>query len=154
MPTANIACVMRISDVARHSGVATALRYYESVGLIEAGRAAYGYRSYDPDVFGRLSFIEAAKQLDLPLSEIAELLMVVEGDTCTRVRDALHSKLQQRLRDVDARLAALDQLRERLAAAPDKVVACPDAGRSCRSERMLGSWAVGISSEQATRCMR
>lgn len=134
---------MRISEVARRSGVAaTALRYYESVGLIDSTREPNGYRTYGDDVLSRLAFIEAAKQLDLPLSEIAELLMVVEGDTCTQVREALHPKLQQRLRDVDDRLAALHQLRERLASATDSVASCPDAGRSCRSECMLIGGAV------------
>ncbi len=128
---------MRIAEVVRRSGIsATALRYYESVGLIEAWREPNGYRSYDDSVLDRLSFIEAAKQLDLPLPEIADLLTVVEGETCTQVRDALHPKLEQRLAEVDRRLRALRQLRARLAAAVTNVAACPDDGRSCRSECM------------------
>ena len=129
---------MRISEVARRSGVpASALRYYESVGLIDASREPNGYRSYDASVLTRLSLIEAAKQPDLPLAEISELLMVVEGDTCTQVRETLHPKLEQRLREVDEHLVALHQLRARLAAATSNVAGCPDAGRSCRSECML-----------------
>lgn len=128
---------MRIAEVVRRSGIpATALRYYESVGLIEAWREPNGYRSYDDAVLDRLSFIEAAKQLHLPLPEIAELLTVVEGETCTQVRDALHPKLEQRLDEVDRRLDALQGLRARLAAAAINVAACPDDGRSCRSECM------------------
>ena len=133
---------MRIAEVVRRSGVpATALRYYESVGLIEAWREPNGYRSYDAAVLDRLSFIEAAKQLDLPLTEIADLLTVVEGDTCSQVREAVHPKLEQRLHEVDRRLEALQRLRERLAAATTSVAACPDDGRSCRSECM----AIGAS---------
>lgn len=131
---------MRISEVSRRSGVpATALRYYESVGLIDATREPNGYRTYDDAVLDRLAFIEAAKQLDLPLPEIADLLIVVEGDTCTQVREALHPRLEHRLREVDRRLAALHQLRDRLAAAERSVAACPDDGRSCRSECMAAS---------------
>jgi DNA-binding transcriptional MerR regulator len=107
------------------------------VGLIDASRDPNGYRSYDASVLARLSLIEAAKQLDLPLAEISELIDVVEGDTCTQVREALHPKLEQRLREVDERLVALQQLRTRLAAATFKVARCPDAGGSCRSECML-----------------
>ncbi|HEX2893341.1 MAG TPA: MerR family transcriptional regulator [Marmoricola sp.] len=129
---------MRISHVATWSGVpATTLRYYDSIGLIGARREANGYRTYDESVLERLSFIEAAKQLDLSLPEIGELLLVVEGDSCTQVREALHPKLEQRLREVDRRLSTLRLLRNRLAAATRRVAACPDSGDSCRSECML-----------------
>ena len=116
---------------------ATTLRYYDSIGLIGARRESNGYRSYDETVLERLSFIAAAKQLDLSLPEIGELLVVVEGDSCTRVRDALYPKLEQRLGEVDRRLSSLRLLRDRLAAATGRVAACPDSGESCRSECML-----------------
>lgn len=134
---------MRISEVATRSGVpASALRYYESIGLIAAQREPNGYRTYDAGVLDQLAIIGAARQLDLPLDEIGELLTVVEGDTCTRVREALQPKLEQRLREVDEHLATLQQLRGRLVEATNSVAACPDAGRSCRSECMLTGQAV------------
>lgn len=126
---------MRISEVARRSGVsASALRYYESVDLIHAAREPNGYRSYDVAVLSRLSVIEAAKQLDLPLTEIWALLSVLDGDTCTQVRETLKPRLEQRLREVDEHLKALQQLRDRLATATSSVAECPDANSSCRSE--------------------
>lgn len=129
---------MRISEVAARSGLSTStLRYYDSIGLIEAQREPNGYRTYDETVLEQLSFIDEAKQLNLPLPEIAELLGVVSGDTCTRVRDVLHPKLEQRLREVDERLKVLQQLRRRLAEATDRVGACPDYEGSCRTECVL-----------------
>lgn len=129
---------MRISEVAARSGVpSTTLRYYDSIGLIDARREPNGYRAYDDGVLERLSVIEAAKTLELSLPEIAELLIVVEGDSCTQVRDALHPKLTARLREVDAHLAHLRLLRNHLLAATRRVAACPDSGASCRSECML-----------------
>ncbi|MFY9633433.1 MAG: MerR family transcriptional regulator [Cellulosimicrobium cellulans] len=129
---------MRISEIAARSGVpVTTLRYYDTIGLIDARREPNGYRDYDDEVLERLAFIEAAKHLELSLPEIAELLGVVEGDTCTHVRDALHPKLIQRLKEVDAYLASLALLRDRLLAATRRVAACPDSGASCRSECML-----------------
>ncbi len=129
---------MRISEIAARSGVpVTTLRYYDTIGLIDARRQPNGYRDYDEVVLERLAFIEAAKHLELSLPEIAELLGVVEGDTCTQVRDALHPKLTQRLQEVDAYLASLALLRDRLLAATRRVAACPDSGTSCRSECML-----------------
>lgn len=129
---------MLISEVAaRSGGTATTLRYYETLGLVDSQRGPNGYRDYDESVLERLAFIDAAKQLELALPEIVELLLVVEGDGCTQVRETLHPKLQQRLREVDRRLANLRLLRTRLLAATRQVAACPDSGRSCRSECVL-----------------
>lgn len=129
---------MRISELAAASGVpATTLRYYESVGLLTAKRGTNGYRDYDDNALGQLSFIEAAKQLDMSLPEIVDLLTVIEAESCTQVREVLHPKLQQRLLEVDKRLAGLSLLRDRLDAAVTSVGACPDSGRSCRSECAL-----------------
>lgn len=126
---------MRISEVVRRSGVrATTLRFYESEGLISAERQPNGYRDYDGSVLERLTFISGAKQLDLSLPEIAEMLAVVEADNCTSVRDALRPKLADRLREVDDRLKALHHLRNSLTHAHDRVVACPDSADRCHSE--------------------
>lgn len=129
---------VRISEVATRSGVAaTTLRFYESIGLVVPSRSENGYRSYDESVLERLGLIEAAKQLELSLPEIADLVASVEGDTCTEVRDALRPTLQRRLREVDERLARLQALRERLAAAERDAAACPDSAESCRTECVL-----------------
>lgn len=115
----------------------TALRFYESVGLLRSDRGANGYRDYGTDAVERLVFIRGAKQLDLSLPEIAELLEVVENESCSEVRDALRPRLEQRLRDVDDRLAVLGRLRERLSQAAVSAAACPDSGRRCRTECVL-----------------
>ena len=129
---------MRISELSRRSGVpATALRFYESVGLIGAARAATGYRDYNESAVDRLTFLHGAKQLDLSLPEIVELLDVVEAESCTQVRETLRPKLDERLRDVDERLAVLMKLRERLVEATARVTACPDSGDRCRTECVL-----------------
>lgn len=129
---------VRISEVATRAGIpATTLRYYESVGLVEAPRGMNGYRDYDDSVLERLAFIEAAKQLNMSLPEIADLLTVLESANCTGVREVLHPQLRQRLHEVDKSLANLRLLRNRLAAATRRVDACPDSGESCRFECVL-----------------
>jgi MerR family transcriptional regulator, copper efflux regulator len=142
---------VRISELAAASGVpATTLRYYESVGLITAERGPNGYRDYDVDALGQLSFIEAAKQLDMSLPEIVDLLTLIEAESCIQVREVLHPKLQQRLLEVDKRLASLRLLRDRLDAAVARVGACPDSGRSCRSEcALLGTQRQPCARQQA-----
>lgn len=133
---------MRISEVARRTGVpATTLRYYESVGLIESSRGVNGYRDYDEDVLEHLAFINGAKQLHLLLTEIADLLDVVNADSCTQVRETLRPKLTDRLREIDERLRILHYLRDRLGEANQHVTDCPDNGQQCRAECVVTSTA-------------
>lgn len=129
---------MRISEVTTRTGVpASTLRFYESLGLVSAERLPNGYRSYGPDALERLALIDAAKDLGLQLPEIAELLGVVDRESCTRVRDVLHPRLTAHLTQVDEQIARLQSLRSRLITATEDVGACPDAATSCRSECML-----------------
>jgi len=126
---------VRISEVSRRSGIpATALRYYESIGLISARRTSNGYRQYDHDVLARLDLIEASKELDLPLDDIAAHLNTMQTSSCTDVRDNLQPLLAERLHQLDQKLARLKQLRQRLATADNALAACPDRSETCSTE--------------------
>ncbi|WP_225828659.1 MerR family transcriptional regulator [Streptomyces naphthomycinicus] len=99
---------MLISQLAERTGVrASTLRFYEAAGLLRAGRTASGYRTYDDDAVERLSFINTAKQLGLPLEEIAELLKVRDDGACADVRTELRSRLQARVGDAEKHVADL-----------------------------------------------
>ena len=129
---------MRISEVSRRSGVpATALRYYETVGLITVRRASNGYRDYDEDVLGRLDLIEASKELGLPLEEIARHLDALQTRSCTEVRDSLRPLLAQQLHQIEEKRARLDRLSRRLRAAGADLASCPDRDELCSSECAL-----------------
>lgn len=119
---------MRISQLAERSGVpASTLRYYESAGLLPAGRTGSGYRTYDADSLDRLSFISAGKRLGLSLTEIGELVGVWESDACMHVRAQLRPLLTARLTEAEQEsrdlallvdgvrdaIARLDRLRDR-----------------------------------------
>lgn len=67
---------MRIGEVARRVGVnPRTVRYYESIGLLpEPPRTDGGYRSYDEHDVERIAFVRRARQLDLSLDEIREVL--------------------------------------------------------------------------------
>lgn len=67
---------MRIGELARRSGLkATTIRFYESRGLLpEPPRDVSGYRSYADDSLEALCFIANARELGLPLDEIAGIL--------------------------------------------------------------------------------
>jgi len=129
---------MRISEVSRISGVpATALRYYESLGLITAGRSANGYREYAVDVLARLDLIEASTELGLPLADVGRHLRALETTSCTDVRDGLRPILAERLRQLDKKRARLDALRRRLGRAEHDLGACPDRDDRCSTGCMF-----------------
>ncbi len=126
---------MRISEVSKRSGVsATALRYYESIGLITPRRSSNGYRVFDVDVLARLDLIEASKELGLPLEDIGQHLRMLDTASCTDVRDGLLPILAERVRQLDEKRARLDALRARLGRADHNLAACPDRDERCSTE--------------------
>lgn len=61
---------LAIGDVARQAGIAaSALRYYEKVGLLAKPRRAYGQRRYDGSVLGRLRLIQIARSGGFTIEE-------------------------------------------------------------------------------------
>ena len=67
--------LLDIGEVAERSGVpASALRYYEEIGLIRSEARRGLRRQYDPDVLLRLSLIGLGKTAGFSLDEIAAML--------------------------------------------------------------------------------
>ncbi|MEO7058805.1 MAG: redox-sensitive transcriptional activator SoxR [Lapillicoccus sp.] len=112
--------VLAVSEVARRSGfAASALRYYESQGLIDATRSSGGQRRYERAVLRRLAFIRAASNVGLSLDEIrAELDRLPRGRTPTK---ADWQRITRHWRGrLDEQIAALQQLRDGL----DSCIGC------------------------------
>lgn len=62
---------LTIGETARRAGVRpSALRYYESVGLLDAPRRISGRRRYDSQVLNRLSVIRLAQDAGFTIAEI------------------------------------------------------------------------------------
>ncbi len=77
---------MSIGEVARNAGVRpSALRYYESVGLLPPPERANGRRRYDGEVLSevldRLAVVRVAQQAGFTISEIRTLLDGFSEDT-------------------------------------------------------------------------
>ena len=126
---------MRISEVSKRSGIsATALRYYESIGLLAPARALNGYRDYSPDVLNRLDLIEASKELGSPLDQIGSHLSAMESTSCTDVREELRPLSAEQVRQIQEKQARLDRLRSRLARAEHDLDDCPDRSERCSTE--------------------
>ena len=90
---------LSISELSRASGFsASALRYYERVGLLTpTSRSAGGYHRYDPRVVDRLEFIARAKHLGLHLAEIGDLVALWEIGPCAPVQDRLRELVDEKV---------------------------------------------------------
>jgi len=103
--------LLSIGEVARRSGVAaSALRYYEQLGLISSERAGSGHRRFPRPVLRRIAFIVYAQHVGLTLDEIGgELGKLPENHAPTR-RDwsRLSKGWSQR---IDDRIAELERLK-------------------------------------------
>lgn len=96
--------LLTIGEVAERSDVEpSALRFYESRGLIAAGRSSGGQRRYSREVLRRVAFIRVAQRVGLTLGEIGEALdRLPDGRTPTprdwaRVSSAWRDRLDERI---------------------------------------------------------
>jgi MerR family copper efflux transcriptional regulator len=114
-----------IGQLARRGGVGIdTVRYYERNGLLSPRtRLASGYRRYGELELARLRFIRRAQALGFTLREIKELLALSAQRDVGRVKRSAQAKLV----DVEARIAALERVREGLA---KLIAACPGHGRA------------------------
>lgn len=103
-----------IGAVAARTGLAvSAIRYYEEQGLVSAERNASGQRVFAAPDIRRLSFVMIAQNMGFSLRDISQALnSLPHGRTPTK-RD--WEKLSTQFSwDIDARIAALSQLRDNL----------------------------------------
>jgi DNA-binding transcriptional MerR regulator len=97
MATFTIGEVSVRADVA-----ATALRYYEQIGLIPAPARVGGQRRYDESVIDRLSVIRLCKTAGFSLEEI-QLLFADDAPG----RPASRALAETKLAEIDAKIAEL-----------------------------------------------
>ena len=110
-PMPALSDVMTITEVARRSGVASsALRFYESRGLIASERAGSGHRRYPRAVLRRIAFIVFAQKIGLSLDEIAAELAKLPQNRVPERAD--WAKLSSGwTRRVSERIAELERLK-------------------------------------------
>jgi MerR family redox-sensitive transcriptional activator SoxR len=108
------AAELTIGELAGRTGIApSALRFYETVGLVSSHRTDGNQRRYERATIRRIAFIQAGKAAGIPLAQIeAALSTLPQGRAPTR-RD--WERLSQRWRgELDRRIATLAALRDRL----------------------------------------
>ncbi len=77
---------LTIGEVARRAGIQTsAIRYYESVGLLSSPQRVNGRRCYDPSVLHQLRLIRLARQAGFRISEL-QVLFTEPGDAPASLR--------------------------------------------------------------------
>jgi MerR family redox-sensitive transcriptional activator SoxR len=105
---------LTIGELADRSGVATsALRFYETKGLIESERTAGNQRRYPRAALRRVSLVRAAQEVGLSLGEVAEALETLPHDRTPTKSD--WEKLSRSWRKrLDRQIAELQALRNDL----------------------------------------
>ena len=105
---------LTISELSARSGVApSALRFYESVGLIASERTAGNQRRYRRSVLRRVAVIRAAQSMGVPLRTISTALDALPGQRDPTAAD--WARLSRRWRsELDERIRTLERLRDQL----------------------------------------
>jgi MerR family redox-sensitive transcriptional activator SoxR len=95
---------LTIGEVARRAGVASsAIRYYESIGLLPEPEREGGQRRYGEAVLGKLGFIGVAQAAGFKLEEIKNLVEAIDG--AADMGDRMRSLSNRKLGEVEALLA-------------------------------------------------
>src|SRR5262249_3585651 len=106
--------MIRIGELARQTGLAaSALRYYEELGLLPAPMRKSGRRLYGDEALDRIAFIQFARACGFRLDEIAVLLAKGSDKVSARWRKLGARKLAE----LDAMIANAEGMKRYLATA-------------------------------------
>jgi MerR family redox-sensitive transcriptional activator SoxR len=106
--------VLSIGEVSERTGVTiSALRFYETHGLLWSTRSAGGQRRFPREVLRRVAFIRIAQQIGLSLDEIVDALSTLPGERTPTVAD--WARLSRAWRSaLDERIKLLELVRDEL----------------------------------------
>ncbi|MEL6101328.1 MAG: redox-sensitive transcriptional activator SoxR [Pseudomonadota bacterium] len=122
---------LTIGDLAARTGLSvSAIRHYEAQGLVRPWRTEGGQRRFDRSDIRILSFVMISQELGFSLAEIGEHLRRLPAGRAPTQAD--WARISTRFRaDLDARIAALSLLREKL----DGCIGC-----GCLSLKTCALW--------------
>ena len=119
---------MLIGEVARRAGVrASAIRYYERIGLLDQPARRNGRREYGTDVIRWLMLIKWGKELGFTLTELSRLSRSLTESAPPSVAWQQLGRLKARdvRREIEQRQRALRCLEEALACGCESLRVCP-----------------------------
>jgi MerR family redox-sensitive transcriptional activator SoxR len=122
---------MKIGELARRTGFApSALRYYETLGLLPTPKRHSGRRVYGEEALDRLSFIRFAQRCGFQLDEIGVLLRI---DSRRGVSARLRELAERKTHEIDDLIATAQGMKLFLAAALDcRCITADECGRRFR----------------------
>lgn len=107
---------LTISEVAAEVGIrASAIRYYERIGVLPEPERSAGQRRYTDETLGRLRAIEIGKRAGFSLDEIRTLLTT--EDQAAAFGEQLRELAERKLPEVDALIEQAQTMRRWLATA-------------------------------------
>jgi MerR family transcriptional regulator, redox-sensitive transcriptional activator SoxR len=107
---------LTIGEVARQVGLNTsAIRYYESVGVLPEPERSSGQRRYTDETIQRLHVIDVAKRAGFSLDEAKLLLATADGGEPAYAQ--MRALAQRKLPEVDALIARAQAMRDWLSTA-------------------------------------
>lgn len=105
---------LTVGEVARRTGIASsAVRYYESIGLLPPPERQGGWRRYEPDVVDRIGLIRASTDAGFKLDEVRVMLRAMELGEANPLAELARAKLPE----LEASLARLQGIVEIMRAA-------------------------------------
>lgn len=116
--------ILSIGEVAQKTGLhPSALRYYESAGLLPAPMRESGQRRYDTGIFKHIRLIQAAQKAGFSIEEIK--LLLDHSDAGDAYAQRLQALAQRKLVQVEQLIADAQAMKQVL-----------EAGLDCRCARM------------------
>ena len=105
---------LRIGEVSRQSGVSVkTIRFYCDQGLLlPSSRTEGGFRLFDDTVLADLSLIRAMRAMDIPITELAEILDVRRAGVCNC--STLKASIASKIASIDQRIAELAAMKEEM----------------------------------------
>jgi MerR family redox-sensitive transcriptional activator SoxR len=102
---------LAIGEVARRAGIRpSALRYYESIGLLTATKRINGRRRYDENAVQVLKVVQLAQDAGFTIAEIQTLLHGFAPDTPPAAR--WQTLARQKLDELDAQITRAQQMKQ------------------------------------------
>jgi MerR family transcriptional regulator, redox-sensitive transcriptional activator SoxR len=101
---------LTIGEVAAKAHIRpSAIRYYESIGVLPDPRRVNGQRRYSPDVLTQLAVIHMAQEAGFTISEIETLLHGFEPGTAASER--WRTLAERKIGEIDALIARAEHMR-------------------------------------------
>lgn len=147
---------LSIGEVVRRTGVAaSALHYYEQLGLIAARRTSGNQRRYHRHMLRRISLILVAKRLGIGLADVQEAFSTLPMDTMPTIRQWQRVSRRWHTR-LEARKSEIEQLQRELTGCIGCGCLSMNACRLLNPEDELGALGpgprrLGPSTEHPTR---